>query len=80
MILALAAENSHTRLMTLKSAAFLAFVSTLLLSALLLWRLVMDILNIMSGLVPAVTLVSSLLYVFASLTTTIFFYVFQSNH
>ncbi len=65
--------------MTLKSAAFLAFVSTLLLSALLLWRLVMDILNIMSGLVPAVTLVSSLLYVFASLTATIFFYIFQSN-
>jgi hypothetical protein len=65
--------------MTVKNAAFLAFLSTLLLSALVLWRLVMDILNVMSGLIPSVTLISSLLYTFASVTLTIFFFVFQSN-
>ena len=52
--------------MTIKNAAFLAFLSTLLLSILMLWRLVMDILNIMSDLIPAVTFVSSFLYAFAA--------------
>jgi hypothetical protein len=65
--------------MTIKNAAFLAFLGALLLSVLLIWRLVMDILNVMSGLIPAVTLISSLLYVFAAVTATIFFFVFQSN-
>ena len=79
MILALCSECSHTRLMTLKNAAFLAFLSTLLLSVVLLWRLVMDILNLMSGLIPALTLLSSLLYAFVAVTLAIFFYLFQSN-
>jgi predicted neutral ceramidase superfamily lipid hydrolase len=79
VILVLPAENLHTPGMTLKNAAFLVFLSSLLLSALLLWRLVMDILNIISGLVPAVTVISSLLYAFASVTLTIFFFVFQSS-
>jgi hypothetical protein len=65
--------------MTLKNAAFLAFLSTLLLSVLLLWRLVMDILNVLQNLIPAVNLISSLLYAFGAVTVTIFFYVFQSN-
>jgi hypothetical protein len=63
--------------MTPKSAAFLAFLGTLLLSALLLWRLVRDILNVTQGLIPAVTLVSSLIYVFAAVTVTIFFFIFR---
>ena len=65
--------------MTLKNAAFLAFLSTLLLSVLMLWRLVMDILNVMSGLIPSNTLISSLIYTFASVTVTIFFFVFQTS-
>ena len=65
--------------MTIKNAAFLAFLSTLLLSLLLLWRLVMDILNVMQGLIPAVTVLASLLYAFAAISVTAFFFVFQSN-
>jgi predicted neutral ceramidase superfamily lipid hydrolase len=65
--------------MTIKNAAFLAFLATLLLSILFLWRLVMDILNVSQNLVPAVTLLSSILYAFAAVTVAIFFFVFQSN-
>jgi hypothetical protein len=65
--------------MTIKNAAFLAFLATLLLSILFLWRLVMDILNVSQGLVPAVTLLDSILYTFAAVTVAIFFFVFQSR-
>ncbi len=79
MILVLACECFHTRLMTIKNAAFLAFLATLLLSVLMLWRLVMDILNVSQGLVPAVTLLASILYAFASITVAVFFFVFQKQ-
>ena len=65
--------------MTLKNAAFLAFLSTLVLSIVLLWRLVMDILNLMSGLIPAVAVLSSILYAFVAVTLAIFFFVFQRS-
>jgi hypothetical protein len=65
--------------MTIKNAAFLAFLATLLLSILFLWRLVMDILNVSQNLVPAVTLLSSILYAFGAVTAAIFFFVFQSK-
>lgn len=79
MILVPLGESWHARVVTVKSAAFLAFLGSLLLSVLLLWRLVMDILNVAQSLVPAVSLVSSLLYAFASVTAAIFFFVLQSN-
>ena len=79
MILVLAQECFHTRLMTIKNAAFLAFIGALLLSALFLWRLVMDIMNVSQGLVPAATLLASILYAFGAVTAAIFFFVFQSN-
>jgi hypothetical protein len=65
--------------MTLKNSAFLAFLATLLLSILLIWRLVMDILNVTQGLIPAVNLLASLLYTFAAVTVTLFFFLFQSK-
>lgn len=65
--------------MTIKNAAFLAFLATLLLSILMLWRLVMDILNVSQGLVPAVTLLASILYAFACVTVAVFFFVFQKQ-
>ena len=79
MILVLSPEYSHTQGMSLKNAAFLAFIGTLLLSVLLLWRLVMDILNVSQGLIPAQTLLASLIYAFAAITAAVFFFVFQSN-
>lgn len=65
--------------MSLKNAAFLAFLGMLLLSLLLVWRLVMDILNVTQGLIPLQTLLATVVYAFAAITATVFFFVFQSN-
>jgi hypothetical protein len=65
--------------MNLKTASFLAMIGTLLLTILLVYRFVMDALNVVSGLIPAVTLFSCLIYAFAALTVTIFFFVFHKQ-
>jgi len=65
--------------MTLKGAAFLAFVGTLLVTALLVWGFVFTLLNVLRGLTPAVTVFSSLIYAFGALTVALFFYVFQKQ-
>ena len=65
--------------MTLKGAAFLAFIGTLLVTALLVWDFVFSLLNVLRGLTPAVTVFSSLIYAFGALTVTLFFYVFQKQ-
>jgi len=63
--------------MSLKSAATLAFIGTLLAAALLVWTFVFDVMNVIQGLVPAVRLFSSLLYAFAAVSLAVFFYAFQ---
>jgi hypothetical protein len=63
--------------MSLKSAAFLALVGMILLTILLIFDFVNDVLGVAQGLLPAVRLVSSLIYTFAGLTVTVFFYVFH---
>ena len=65
--------------MNSKSAAFLAFIGTMLVAVLMMWNLVSDIMNVMQGLIPAARLLSSLIYAFGSLTVTAFFYVFQKE-
>jgi len=45
--------------MTLKNAALLALIGTVLMTALLVWNFVFNLLNLLRGLVPAVTLFSS---------------------
>jgi hypothetical protein len=40
---------------------------------------VFDILNVVRGLIPAVTLFSSLLYAFAAVSVAVFFFVFQKT-
>lgn len=66
--------------MTLKSASFLAFIGTAIVTLLLLWRLVSNIINVAQGLVAADVLLSSLVYAFGALTVALFFYVFQKDH
>jgi hypothetical protein len=65
--------------MALKDAALLAFVGTLLVAALLVWNLIFDVMNTLRGLVPAVRLLSSLVYAFGAMTVAVFFYVFQKR-
>jgi hypothetical protein len=63
--------------MTLKNAALLALVGTILMTALLVWSFVLAFLNVLRDLVPAVTLFQSFIYAFGCFTVTVFFYVFH---
>ena len=70
-------HSVHTAAMTLKNAALLAFVGTLLMTAVLVWNFVFTFLNVLRDLVPAVTLFSSLIYAFGCFSVMLFFYVFH---
>ena len=65
--------------MTLKNAAVLALVGTLLLTVLLAADLIRSVLGILGDAIPAMELLRSLVYLFASLGLTVFFYVFQGT-
>ncbi|MFY9842752.1 MAG: hypothetical protein WA718_01595 [Terriglobales bacterium] len=63
--------------MTLKNAAFLALVGTLLITALLVWTFVFDVVNALRGLIPAVKLLASFIYAFGCFCVALFFFVFH---
>ena len=63
--------------MTLKNAALLAFVGTIVMTVLLVWNFVFTFLNVLRDLVPAVTLFSSLIYAFGAFSVMVFFFVFH---
>ena len=71
------AANAHTPSMTLKSASLLALIGTVLVTVLLVWDLIVNVLNVGRGLVPAVILFSSLIYTFGALSVAVFFFVFH---
>ena len=48
--------------MSLKNASFLAFVGTALVTLLLVWDLISNILNVARGLIAATMLLSNLIY------------------
>jgi hypothetical protein len=73
------ADCGHTSGMNLKNAALLALLGTLLLTILIVVNLISTTLNVLQGLVPAMLLLSSIVYAFAGLTVTIFFYVFHKT-
>jgi hypothetical protein len=63
--------------MTLKTASLLAFIGTVLVTALLTWNLIFSVVNVRRGLLPAVVLCPALIYAFAALSVAVFFSVFQ---
>jgi hypothetical protein len=63
--------------MTLKNAALLALIGTILITAVLVWTFVANVLNVLRGLAPAVTLFSSFIYAFGYFSVAVFFYVFH---
>ncbi len=63
--------------MALKTAALLALVGTTLVTVLLVFTFLFNLLNSLRGLVPAVTIFSSFVYAFACFTVAVFFYVFH---
>jgi hypothetical protein len=67
----------HNPAMTLKNAALLALVGTVLITALLIWTFVFNFLNALRDLVPAVTLLSSFIYAFGCFTLAVFFFVYH---
>jgi multidrug efflux pump subunit AcrB len=69
--------NVHTPSMTLKQASFLAFIGTLLLSILLVADVILNLLSMARGLIPAVTLLTSLIHTFAAVSVAVFFYAFH---
>jgi hypothetical protein len=67
----------HTATMTLKNAALLALIGTILMTLLLLWAFVFTFLNVLRGLVPAVTLFLSFIYAFGCFSVAVFFYAYH---
>jgi hypothetical protein len=65
--------------MTLKSAALLAFVGTLLATIFLTWMFILHFFTVSRGAEALVVLLSSFIYAFASLTLTVFFFVFHRS-
>jgi hypothetical protein len=75
--LQLTLANIHTPTMTLKTAALLALIGTVLMTALLVWNFVLTFLNVLRDLVPAVTLFSTFIYAFGCFSVMVFFFVFH---
>jgi hypothetical protein len=69
--------NAHTPIMTLKNAALLALIGTILMTALLVWTFVFNVLNALRGVAPAVTMFSSFIYAFGCFSVAVFFYLFH---
>jgi len=65
--------------MSTKAASFLAFVGMLVLTLLILVDLVRDISGVLRDIVPMLRLVRPIVYTFASLTATVFFFVFYER-
>lgn len=64
---------------SIKGAALLAFVGTLLLAVMTVWNLVVDVGSVVRGLIPVVRLLSQTVYAFAAVTLAYFFYMFQKQ-
>ncbi|MGA2267046.1 MAG: hypothetical protein ABSH44_01130 [Bryobacteraceae bacterium] len=63
--------------MTLKSAALFALIGTTLLTVLLAVGFIRDVSNFLAGAIAAITLLISLIHLLASLSVTVFLYVFH---
>ena len=66
--------------MTLKRVSFLAFISTLLMTLLVAVRFFNTILGVSRDIVPAIEIVPCLVYLFAGITLTAFFWIFSRSH
>jgi hypothetical protein len=63
--------------MTLKSAAFFALIGMILLTVLLARGFIRDVSAILAGAIAAMALLKSFIHLLASLSVTIFLYVFH---
>ena len=63
--------------MSLQNAARLALVGAVLVTILLVVGFVVDLLNVLRGLIPALRVVTSFIYAFAGVGVVVFLYVFH---
>jgi hypothetical protein len=63
--------------MTLKNAARLALIGSILMTALLVWVFVSNLVNVLRGVDAPVVLFSSFIYAFGCFTLMVFFFVFH---
>jgi len=59
--------------MTLKNAALLALVGTILMTVLLVWNFVSNVLHVLRGVEAPIVLFASFIYAFGCLTVMVFF-------
>jgi hypothetical protein len=67
----------HNPTMTLKNAALLALVGTILMTVLLVWNFVSNVVNVLRGVEAPVALFASFIYAFGCFTVMVFFFVFH---
>jgi hypothetical protein len=65
--------------MTLKTASLLALIGMALLTVLLALGVIRDVSTFLAGASAMIGLLISLIHVFASLSVTVFFYVFHRS-
>jgi hypothetical protein len=63
--------------MSLKNASFLAFAGMVLVTLVLVFSLIGDVLGVARGVVPAMRLATSFIYAFAGCSVVVFLYVFH---
>jgi uncharacterized protein YybS (DUF2232 family) len=63
--------------MTMRSAASLALIGAVLVAIVLVVGFVLDLLNVLGGLVPVSRLVTSFIYAFAGVAAVVFLHVFR---
>ena len=63
--------------MTLKNAALLAVVGTIMMTALLVWNFVSNMVNVLRGVDAPVVLFWSFIYAFGCFSVMVFFFVFH---
>ncbi len=70
----------HASIMKPKNAAFWALIGMALLTILVLAGFIRDVSAVINGLIPAMRILASLIYLLASLGVTVFFYaVYKSQ-
>ena len=69
----------HTPIMSLKTAALLALVGMLLQTVILAAGFVATVWGLLSGVAPAMALLTALVHLLASLGVTLFLYVFHKG-
>jgi hypothetical protein len=63
--------------MTLRNAAFLALVGMILTTIVLVTGFIGDVIGVARGLIPAMRLLTSVIYAFAGLSMVVFLYAFH---